>query len=621
MPKEKDYDFAGYVTKNDLLCADGVVIKQSAFTQQDGQQVPLVWEHVHDDPTNVLGHMILHSVPKGVYGYGYFNKTPEAEHAKELLSHGDIGSMSIAANKIKRNGSDVVHGNIFEVSLVLAGANPGALIDQVIEHSDKGDVDTGNVLIYTNTLLHSAEDDAVQAEIEHDDGGSKMAETTPAEPATPDTTKDSEETIGAILDTLSEKQLQAVQALIGSIIEDQNKGGSDDNNASEPASTETDDNVQQNDEGGETMKHNVFDQNNKQDETVLTHSFANDILHAAIKNGTSLKDTMADALAEQGETLEHSITNIETLFPEAKQLNPTPAIYKDMNTNTEKIISGVTKSPFSRIKTRYADFTEDEARARGYIKGKEKKEQIFPVLGRETTPQTIYKKQKLDRDDIVDITDFDVVSFVNSEMRMMLDQEIARAILVGDGRTADSDDKIKEDKIRPIISDDNLYTIKIAEVANVRDIIAAIIKGLADYQGSGSPSLYMNPIMIAELKLLTAPDGRYLFGDIPTEAAIAARLGVKELVPTTFMPKNGYLLVNLTDYQLGATKGGQVTSFDDFDIDFNQYKYLIETRLSGALATLKSALYGTVAVDKDGNPVNDAGAISVNNVNTTPAAG
>lgn len=620
MPQEKNYDFAGYVTKNDLLCADGVVIKQSAFKEQDGQKVPLVWEHVHNDPTNVLGHMILHSVPKGVYGYGYFNDTPEAEHAKELLSHGDIGSMSIAANKIKRNGPDVIHGNIFEVSLVLAGANPGALIDQVISHSDSGDdVETGDVIVYTNTLLHSAEDDSIQEELQNDDGGSNMnndpkdTEDTQQAPAASDA---SDKTIGDVLDTLNPEQLQAVQALIGSIVEDQQDEGSEDTDA--PA--KDDGEVQQNDEGGETMKHNVFDQNNKKDDSVLTHSFANDILHAAINNGTSLKDTMADALAEQGETLEHSITNIETLFPEAKQLNPTPAIYKDMNTNTEAIINGVTKSPFSRIKTRYADFTEDEARARGYIKGKEKKEQIFPVLGRETTPQTIYKKQKLDRDDIVDITDFDVVAFVNSEMRMMLDQEIARAVLVGDGRSADSDDKIQETHIRPIISDDDLYTIKLPVAATVRDIIATIIKGMADYQGSGSPSLFMNPVLIAEMKLLTAPDGRYLFGDIPTEQAIAARLGVKALIPTTFMPKLGYLIVNLSDYQLGATKGGQVTSFDDFDIDFNQYKYLIETRLSGALTALKSALYGTVAGDASGNPVNDAGSINVKST-TTPAAG
>ena len=618
MPKEKDYDFAGYVTKNDLLCADGVVIKQSAFTQQDGQQVPLVWEHVHNDPTNVLGHMILHSVPKGVYGYGYFNNTPEAKHAKELLEHGDIGSMSIAANKIKRNGSDVVHGNIFEVSLVLAGANPGALIDQVMTHSDSGDeVDTGKVIVYTNTLLHSAEDDSIQKELEleHADGGSTVdpEDKQPKAPAT----DNGDKTIGEVLDTLNPEQLQAVQALIGSIVEDQD--GED--APSDPTDGQEDTEVQQNDEGGEIMKHNIFDQNNKPEDDVITHSLLNEVLVAAKDNKVSLKDAMSDALEEKGTTLEHSITNIETLFPEAKQLNPTPAIYKDMNTNTEAIVAGVTKSPFSRIKTRYADFTEDEARARGYIKGKEKKEQIFPVLGRETTPQTIYKKQKLDRDDIIDITDFDVVAFVNSEMRMMLDQEIARAIMVGDGRPAGSDDKIDPAHIRPIISDDDLYTIKLGEAANVRAIIEAIILAMADYQGSGSPSLYLHPVLLAKMKLLTAADGRYLFGDIPTEQSIASRLGVKALVPTTFMPKNGYLIVNLSDYQLGATRGGQVTSFDDFDIDFNQYKYLIETRLSGALATLKSAIYGTVAADASGVPVSDDPTVNVHNTTTAPAAG
>ena len=596
MANKKDYDFAGYVTKNDLLCADGVVIKQSAFTQQDGQKVPLVWEHVHNDPTNVLGHMVLHSVPKGVYGYGYFNNTQEAAHAKELLEHGDIGSMSIAANKIKRNGSDVVHGNIFEVSLVLAGANPGALIDQVVKHSDSGEeVETGEVVVYTNTIVHSAEDEDVSETLQHNDGGSTVNDDAGS-------TVNDDKTIGEVLDTLNEEQMLAVQGLIGSILEDAQ--GSDNSDSSE--GSEGSDQVKQNDEGGETMMHNVFDQNNKQQDSVITHSMLNDVLGAAITNKVSLKDAMSDALAENGETLEHSITNIETLFPEAKQLDSTPALYKDMNTNTQAIIAGVTKSPFSRIKTRYADFTEDEARARGYIKGKEKKEQIFPVLGRETTPQTIYKKQKLDRDDIIDITDFDVVAFVNSEMRMMLDQEIARAILVGDGRPAGSDDKIDPSHIRPIISDDDLYTIKLGEAKDVRSIIEAVILAMSDYQGSGSPSLYLHPVLVAKLKLLTAQDGRYLFGDIPTEQSIASRLGVKELVPTTFMPKNGYLITNLSDYQLGATKGGQVTSFDDFDIDFNQYKYLIETRLSGALATLKSAIYGTVAVDASGVPVSEA---------------
>ena len=620
MPKEKDYDFAGYVTKNDLLCADGVVIKQSAFQAQDGQTVPLVWEHVHDDPTNVLGHIILHTVPKGVYGYGYLNNTPEAQHAKELLEHGDISSMSIAANKIKRQGQDVVHGRIFEVSLVLAGANPGALIDQVVTHSDSGeDVDTDQVVIYTNTLLHSADDLDVEEELQHADGGNQMnndpqaAPTkAPTAPAADNGSNSNTKTIGDVLDTLSDEQMQAVQALIGSILEDQGGDG-------EPEDQEDASPVQQNDEGGENMKHNVFDQNNKADDTI-THSMLNEVLDAAKTNGVSLKDAMSDALEEQGTTLEHSITNIETLFPEAKNLNTTPVIYKDQNTNTETIVNGVTKSPFSRIKTQYADFTDDEARARGYIKGKEKKEQVFPVLNRETTPQTIYKKQKLDRDDITDITDFDVVAFVNTEMRAMLDQEIARAVLVGDGRPVDSDDKIDPQHIRPIISDDDLYTIKAPEAATVRDIIAVIIKSMADYQGAGSPSLFMHPVLIAEMKLLTAGDGRYLFGDIPTEQSIAARLGVKALVPTTFMPKNGYLIVNLSDYQLGATKGGQVTSFDDFDIDFNQYKYLIETRLSGALTSPKSAIYGTVAADADGNPVSGSTPIDVNVTNPDSSA-
>lgn len=586
----KDYDFAGFVTKNDIQCNDGVIIKHDAFRDQDGAVVPLVWQHDHKAASNVLGKVRLHNTSNGVYGYGSFNDSYEAANAKTAIQHGDINAMSIYANRIKRHGRDVVHGNILEVSLVLSGANPGALIDEVVAHSE---TDDETAIIYPDTLIHSA-DDELDEEVKHEDGGTTVK--TEPETKPDDTTKPEEgKTIGDIMNTLNDEQRTAVEALVGAALEQKpDEGGSDET-------------VEQNDKGGQTMKTNVFAKDEEQEDT-LSHSDMNTILADAMKVGT-LKDSY----------IQHGITNIETLFPEAKQLNPTPVIYKDMNTNTEAIVNGVTKSPFSRIKTHYADFTADEARARGYIKGNEKKEQIFPVLGRETTPQTIYKKQKLDRDDIIDITDFDVVSFISSEMRMMLNQEIARAVLVGDGRAADSEDKIQETHIRPIISDDDLYTIKLPKAASVRAILATIIKGLADYQGSGSPSLYMHPTLIAELKLLTAPDGRYLFGDIPSEQAIAARLDVKALVPTTFMPKNGYLIVNLSDYQLGAAKGGQVTNFDDFDIDFNQYKYLIETRLSGALVTLKAALYGTVAEDADGNIVNDPGSISVSTGKVNPA--
>ena len=545
MPKEK-YDFAGWVTKNDTRCSEGVVIKHGACKDNDQKTVPLVWNHNHSEPTNVLGHVMLHNDEKGVYGYGYFNETDEAKHAKELIKHGDISAMSIGANRIKKQGQNVIHGMIYEVSLVLRGANPGALIETVMAHSDDS-VETDKAIIYTGNLIHSADDilEQQEEEVQH------MAE----------------KTIGDILDTLNEEQMSAVEALIANVIED--------------------DISQNDDEGGEDdMKHNVFN-GPVQEEGVLTHSDIQAVFDDAKKMG-SLKEAM----------LEHSITNIEYLFPDAQVVSGAPFIYKDQRTSTELIMNAIHKSPFSRVKTIIADLTAETARARGYIKGAEKFDQVFSLLTRSTDPQTIYKRQKLDRDDIVDITDFDVVGFVGKEMKMMLLEEVARAVLVGDGRNIASPDKIKADKIRPIISDNDLYTIK-KDVKTVGgkvtiDVIPAIIKALAEYEGSGTPTMYCHPALVADLRLLTAVDGRFLFGDIPTKEAIAARLGVSSIVETTFMADKTALFVNLNDYTLGSTKGGEVTNFEDFDIDFNQYKYLIETRLSGALTIPKSAIYLTV---------------------------
>lgn len=550
MPKEK-YDFAGWVTKNDTRCSDGVVIKHGAFKDNDQKTVPLVWNHNHSEPTNVLGHVMLHNDEKGVYGYGYFNETDEAKHAKELIKHGDISAMSIGANRIKKQGQNVIHGMIYEVSLVLRGANPGALIETVMAHSDGEGYD--KAIIYTDNLIHSADDildyepEQQEEEVQH------MAE----------------KTIGDILATLDDEQMNAVEALIANVIEDQ------------------EDNISQNDEDGDDyMKHNVFN-GPVQEEGVLTHSDIQAVFDDAKKMG-SLKEAM----------LEHSITNIEYLFPDAQVVSGAPFIYKDQRTSTELIMNAIHKSPFSRVKTIIADLTAETARARGYIKGAEKFEQVFSLLTRSTDPQTIYKKQKLDRDDIVDITDFDVVGFVGKEMKMMLLEEVARAVLVGDGRDIASPDKIKANKIRPIISDNDLYTIK-KDVDTVGgevtiEVIPAIIKALAEFEGSGTPTMYCHPAFVADLRLLTATDGRFLFGDIPTKEAIAARLGVSSIVETTFMADKTALFVNLNDYTLGSTKGGEVTNFEDFDIDFNQYKYLIETRLSGALTIPKSAIYMTV---------------------------
>ena len=545
MPKEK-YDFAGWVTKNDTRCSDGVVIKHGAFKDNDQKTVPLVWNHNHSEPTNVLGHVMLHNDEKGVYGYGYFNETDEAKHAKELIKHGDISAMSIGANRIKKQGQNVIHGMIYEVSLVLRGANPGALIETVMAHSDDS-VETDKAIIYTGNLIHSADDilEQQEEEVQH------MAE----------------KTIGDILDTLNEEQMNAVEALIANVIEDED--------------------ISQNDEDGDDyMKHNVFN-GPVQEEGVLTHSDIQAVFDDAKKMG-SLKEAM----------LEHSITNIEYLFPDAQVVSGAPFIYKDQRTSTETIMNAIHKSPFSRVKTIIADLTADTARARGYIKGNEKLEQVFDILTRSTTPQTIYKKQKLDRDDLIDITEYSVVNFINMEMKMMLIEELARAIMVGDGRSAASPDKIKPANIRPIITDDALYCIKktIKTVGGVNDvtIIEAVIKAMGEFEGTGRPTMYCHPSMVADLRLLRDDNGRFLFGDIPSADAIATRLGVAGIVETTFFGTDEFLLVNLADYTLGATKGGEVTTFNDFDIDYNQEKYLIETRVSGALTIPKSAIYFTV---------------------------
>lgn len=580
-----DYDFAGWVTKNDLLCSDGVVIKHNAFAGNDGAKVPLVWEHVHDDPTNVLGHVILHNRDKGVYGYGYFNGTDQAQHAKNLIEHGDISSMSIAANKIQKQGQDVVHGNIFEVSLVLAGANPGALIEPLMAHGQESNEEA---IIHTGNLLHAADDvDSMDT-----NQGTKIDPT-----VLDNLTPDQQEAIGKLLaaaesssalDNLTDDQKMAVEAMLETAYDEPENGQKTPYQPDKPSNEDTtdakkpDDNKQK---GDDTMKHNVFSGEDKE-QTTLTHSQLNELVSSAINEKSTLKDAM----------LEHSITNIETLFPDVHDTNMPPAFVRQSNTNADAIVNAAGKSPFSRVRSRFANLTEDEARARGYIKGKQKKEQVFGLLKRETFPQTVYKKQKLDRDDIVDITDFDVVSWINQEMRFMLTEEIARAILVGDGRDSSSDDKIQEDHIRPIVSDADFFTMKATAKDTGLGLLEAVTKSMAEYQGSGTPSMYINPLTLAAIKLTVDGQGRFLYGNggFPTDQNIAAMFNVKEVVATSYVPQNAVLIVNLSDYQLGSTKGGEVTTFDDFDIDFNQYKYLIETRLSGALVQPHSALYVTV---------------------------
>jgi len=569
---KRNYDFAGWVTKNDIKCSDGVTIKHDAFRDNDGQKVPLVWNHDYNSPNNVLGHVLLQNQEKGVYGYGYFNETKEAENALELVKHGDISSMSIGARKLKRAGSDIIHGHIYEVSLVLAGANPGAMIETVVQHSEEnGDEERAHV--YPGTLIH-ASDDILD---EGGEGDMKNKEIKHAD----------EKTIEEVIDTMNDEQKDAVYALLG-LVAEQGAGDDEDDDVQQSdkdTKTKTDDKKGD----GEVMKHNVFNKGteNKEDQQ-LKHSINEVLKHALQTKAGSLKDF----LVEQDDKLTHGINSIEMLFPEA--YNSTngniPILYKDANTAYLEILNGLAKSPFSRVKTVVADLTEDEARAKGYIKGNMKKEEFFSLIKRVTSPTTVYKKQKLDRDDIIDITDFDVVAFMNVEMQMMLKEEIARAVLVGDGRDFSAEDKIDEQHIRPVISDNEFFTIH-KNFVDADAFIEAVIMAMAEYLGSGRPNMYIDPTLLSQVKLLKATDGRFLFGDIPSDDAIANRLGLGKIVPTTFMSGKGAVIVNLRDYTLGATKGGEVTNFDDFDIDFNQYKYLIETRLSGALTLPKSAIH------------------------------
>lgn len=560
--KKVQHDFAGWVTKNDTLCVDGVTIRKDAFKHGDGQTVPLVWNHDYNTPTNILGTMRLVNKEEGVYGYGYFNDTADALVAKDLVRHGDINNLSIGANKIKREGSNVVHGSIYEVSLVVSGANPGALIESSVIHSADGDSETA--IIYLETLIHSTD-----GLIQNDDKVNNTEEEEKVE-----NTNTEERTIGDVMDTLSAEQEEAVMALLAAVIEENEDDDYDD-------------------EGEEdtSMKQNAFNrtQQGVDNTEALKHSLVEAIAKARKDGASSLRQVMTD---EQNATLKHGINSIETLFPEAMHNpnGPEPVIYKDPNTAYAKILNKVTKSPFSRVKVLFADLTEDEARAKGYIKGTFKKGEYFSLIKRVTTPCTIYKKQKLDRDDIVDITDFNVVSFMNREMDMMIREELARAVLVGDGREVDDDDKINETNIRPIISDNEFFTIH-KSFTDTANLLEVIIRARSEYRGSGTPDLFIDPTLLADLKLMKGTDNRFLFGDIPSTAAIAARLGVGEIIDTSFMIGNGVIMVNLGDYTLGASKGGQLTNFDDFDIDFNQYKYLIETRLSGALTMPKSAIH------------------------------
>ena len=579
-------DFSGWATRNDLKCSDGRVIRRDAFKHDDGIKVPLVWNHQHNDPRNVLGHAWLENRPEGVYTYGFFNDSESGEIGKILVKHGDICALSIYANQLQQRGCDVLHGEIREVSLVHAGANPGAFIDSMLKHGEDSD---DEAIIYTGMPLYLSHSDADKQEDKADDGEKKETSEKKDDPEKK-TDSDEEKTVADVINSMTEEQKNVMYAMIGRAMDDQGE--------SDP---ESEDNNDDDSKGGtNTMKHNVFDKDDRQKENVLIHSDGSEVsseeistIFGDIKRYGSLKDSV----------LAHGIDNVDYLFPDAQTLANTPEFIQRDTGWVKKVMSGVHHTPFSRIKSIFADITEDDARAKGYFKGKLKKEEVFGLLKRTTTPTTVYKKQKMDRDDVVDITDFDVVAWLKSEMRMMLDEELARAYLIGDGRLASSDDKINEQNIRPIFKDEELYTIQATvsvqssatEDDKAREFIRTAIKARKNYKGSGQPTLYTTEDILTDCLLLTDTTGRDLYTDV---AQLAKKLRVKEIVTVPVMEgvngKNGGalmgIIVNLADYNVGADRGGAVNMFDDFDIDYNQQKYLIETRCSGALIKPYSAI-------------------------------
>lgn len=632
----KKFDISGWATKADMLCSDGVIIKKDAFKDCDGITVPLVWNHQHNSPNEVLGHALLENRDDGVYAYCTFNDTDAGQTAKLLVQHGDVNRFSIYANKIKRRGSDVIHGIIRELSLVLAGANPGAVIDTVMMHGEdsyeEGYISSGEYIENVGNLFHS-DDTATKGDKEMADNTKKQGN------------QSEDETIKDVFDTLSDKQKQAVYAMIGQILEENGIDPDDDDDENVKHSEDdpeeggksgkektigdvfnsmtdeqknvvyamigqaledagvTDDEDEEDEGGNNNMKHNVFDNSDymagdADDREVLSQSEFKEIMDEARRNG-SLKDTF----------IQHGITNVDYLFPDAQTVNNEPGFIKRNDDWVAKVMNKVHHTPFSRIKSVFANITADEARAKGYVKGKKKVDEVFPLLKRVTTPVTVYKKQTLDRDDVIDIVDMGVVAWLKKEMRMMLDEELARAFLVGDGRNQSSSDKINEQNIRPIWTDDDVYTVKAAVPITkettgpekAKAFIKVAIRSRKEYKGSGNPDMYIDEDILTECLLLEDNNGRVIYD---TVEKLATALRVQEIIPVPVMENMkrekganthilGGIYVNLNDYNVGADKGGAVNMFDDFDIDYNQQKYLIETRCSGAMVTP----YGAVAIE------------------------
>lgn len=654
MPKP---DFSGYATRNNIQCADGKIIARNAFIDQDGTRVPLVYMHDHNDPMNILGHADLENREDGVYCYGYLNNTPNAQVMREQIEHGDVNSLSIFANHLKHNANVITHGEIKEVSLVLAGANPGAYIENVsIQHGDYSD-EFDEAIIYSDDDLDSEEEvedeTADEEEFQHDDASDDSEESDDSKDQTvaevldsmnqeqqsvvfalidmakkgikpSDTVEHSDgggKTVGEVFDSMTDLQRNVAYALISKAI-DGDSSDSDDQTDAQNEKNSSDEAKHSDFEGADDMHTNVFEGTNANDEvdyTTLSHADMAEMIKDAehvgsmrtyFKNMTD-PDTGEVTLAHD-DTHTYGIRDIDILFPDAKAIRNTPDFYKRRTEWVNGVLNGTSHVPFSRIKSMYADITKDEARAKGYTldrnKNNRKTEEVFNVLKRTTEPQTIYKKQKLDRDDIIDITDFDVVAWLKVEMRVMLDEEIARAILIGDGRDSSSVDKIRTDRIRPIAFDDDLYTIKKTltkkfdltgdiqtRTAKALELVDAVTEAQVDYQGSGTPTLYAAPKMIAAMLTCRDTLNHRLWR---TRADLAAELNVSNIVDVPVMetakdtdgnPLLG-IIVNLRDYTVGADKGGSISMFDDFDIDFNQQVYLMESRASGALTYPKSAI-------------------------------
>lgn len=590
------YDFSGYATRNNIKCSDGRVIMRDAFKDNDHKKVPLVWQHDHMSPDNVLGHAMLENREDGVYAYGCFNDTPSGLNAKELVKNGDVRALSIYANKLKQDGANVIHGAIREVSLVLAGANPGAYIDTVMVHSD-GDEETEDAEICFNlnsnpVIYHSDEVDDKKDNVDDESDGviSHTDKSNEKEKDMANNTGSDDKTVQDVIDSMTDEQKNVLYTLVGMAAD-----GSLDN------------------EGDDDMKHNAFED----EDDYMAHSIDYDELLRDAKRSGSLRDAVIQHGLEHvsyADYLEHGkasygIDQIDTLFPDFKSLNTPPAFVSRNMDWVKDVMNSVSHTPFSRIKSMFANITADEARARGYTKGKKKLEEVFTLLKRTTTPQTIYKKQKFDRDDVIDITDFDVVAWVKGEMRMMLDEEIARAILIGDGRSDSSDDRIFPTNIRPVWQDDTFYTIRAqvdtkgmtTEEDKTEAVIKAIIRARKNYKGSGNPVFYTTEGVLTDMLLLENKIGDVKY---KTKQELANRLRVSDIVTVEVMegqtrkgddskgdaPESATkdlnlvgLIVNLKDYNVGADRGGAVAMFDDFDIDYNQQKYLIETRCSGAL--------------------------------------